>query len=317
MGLMLLMASGASAAQPKCLVANAGTGQSYGTLQEGVDSVSAGSATTLSVSGTCHGDTNFSGEQRVAIVGRGHATLAGDNSALKPGTVLRVFGDINIGAAIVTITDLTITGGYEGRGFSGRGIAVGEGGWVTLNNSTVTGNTGGGIATYEGGGTTLNNSKVTGNTTSGNGGGMATYFGGAATLNNSTVSGNSASGCGGGLYDTGEPSEMTLNDSSVTRNTSAGNGGGVCVEGEGFRAEFGVTLNGSSSVGHNTASGNGGGVYNEGVVKLNDSASVTHNTAFGKGGGIYNHQTVEATIAYGIGWSGTVSRNKPDDIFNF
>ena len=36
MGLLLLMASGASAAERKCLVVNVGTGQSYGTLQEGV-----------------------------------------------------------------------------------------------------------------------------------------------------------------------------------------------------------------------------------------------------------------------------------------
>jgi hypothetical protein len=50
---------------------------------------------------------------------------------------------------------------------------------------------------------------------------------------------------------------------------------------------------------------------------LNGSSSVTDNTAAEQGGGIYNYESSGATITYGIGWTGTVSGNKPDDIFNF
>jgi predicted outer membrane repeat protein len=319
-GLLLMMASGASAAQRKCLVVNVGTDQSYGTLQEAVDTVPFEGEATLSVSGTCHGDTDISYYQRVTIVGRGRATLDGDNSALNPGTVLSV--GFHPGGPRVTITGLTITGGYGsyGKWEYGSGISLFEA-RVTLNNSTVTGNTGGGISTGESGWITLNDSTVTGNATSGNGGGISNASG-AVDLNNSTVAGNSASGCGGGMVNRGFPGEITLNDSSVTRNTAAGNGGGICNEEEG---DLLITMNGSSSVSRNTASGNGGGIYNgdngaiydRHLVTLNDSASVTRNTASGKGGGIYNHQTVGATITYGTGWKGTVSGNLPDDIFNF
>ena len=55
MSLLLLLTSGATAAQPKCLVV--GAGGSYPTLQQAVDAASAGD--TLKVSGTCYGDTTI------------------------------------------------------------------------------------------------------------------------------------------------------------------------------------------------------------------------------------------------------------------
>jgi hypothetical protein len=311
----------ATEAKGTCSVANARTGQSYTTLQGAVDAVPFEGEATLTVTGICHGDTSIVGYQKVTIVGRGPATLDGGNSALNPGAVLSVF--FHPGGPRVKITGLTITGGYGsyGRWEYPSGISLFEA-QVTLNDSTVTGNTGGGIGTGESGWITLNNSTVTGNATSGNGGGISNQ-GGAVDLNDSTVAGNSASGCGGGVANGGFPGEVTLNDSSVTRNTAAGNGGGICEEEEG---DMFITINGSSSVSHNTASGNGGGIYNgdngssiyaQHLVTLNDSASVTRNTAFGKGGGIYNQQTKGATITFGTGWKGTVSGNLPDDIFNF
>jgi predicted outer membrane repeat protein len=308
MGWLLLMASGASAAERKCVVVNVGTGQSYGTLQGAVDAAATGD--TLNVTGTCYGDTHVACEPVyvLTIVGHGHAILDGENSDQHPGTVFSIAGQGSCGNPDVTMTGLTITGGY----YAGIGNYEAS---ITLNDSTVTGNVGGGIVNGEGGGITLNNSTVTGNTTSGNGGGIATYRGGVATLNNSIVSGNSASGCGGGLF-VEEPGNITLNDSSVTRNRAAGNGGGICDETT-YGGEPQLTMTGTSSVSRNTAADNGGGIYNEGVVKLTDSASVTRNTASGEGGGIYNHETKGATIIYGTGWKGTVSDNLPDDIFNF
>jgi hypothetical protein len=289
-----------------CSVVNVSTGQGYGTLQGGVDSVPGENGEgTLSVSGTCYGDTIVS-EKKLTIVGHGHATLDGDNSAANPGTVVSFDGGRS--APAFAITGLTITGGYRGAGIEVSGYNTS----LTLNSAKVTGNTGSGISAYESI-LTLNDSSVSGNTGYGGGIDLGEAY---ATLNNSSVSDNSASGCGGGisLVFLGK---VTLNNSTVARNTTSGNGGGICVEEEESQPQDGLTMNGSSSVSHNTAAGNGGGVYDEGGVKLNDSASVTRNTASGKGGGIYNYQTKAATITYETGWSGTVSGNKPDDIFNF
>jgi hypothetical protein len=49
---------------------------------------------------------------------------------------------------------------------------------------------------------------------------------------------------------------------------------------------------------------------------LNDESSANWNRATSHGGGIYNNATDGATLNFGIGWIGTVSHNKPDDIFN-
>lgn len=309
-GLSLLLASGAIAA-PACRVANAATGQSYGTLQEAVNAVPERGEATLSVRGTCYGDTEINAFQTLTIVGRGNATLNGANSAQSPGSVLSV-GPFS---GPVAITNLTITGGYisllgnEPEGGAGIFNIEGE---VTLNNSTVTGNTGGGIGNGIAS-ITLNNSRVTGNTSRGNGGGIWNGIG-HVTLNNSTVTRNTSSGCGGGLFNGFFGDIIVLNDSSVTRNTAAGNGGGICAAARHLEGPELIILNGSSSVSRNTASGNGGGIYNENTLMLNDSSSVTQNVASGKGGGIFN--APRATLTFGTGWNGTISRNIPDNIFN-
>jgi sorbitol-specific phosphotransferase system component IIA len=192
---------------------------------------------------------------------------------------------------------------------------------ATLNNSTVSGNTarfGGGIYNHEAG-VTLNNSTVSDNTAEEEGGGMYAGLYSEATLNNSTVSGNTAPR-GGGICMCGFTAFLTLGGkSSVSRNTASGNGGGIYNL-------WSVTLNDSSSVSRNTASGNGGGIYNvpyaagfsqSGSVTFNGESSVSRNTASGQGGGIFNLVSKGATISYGTGWSGAVSRNEPDNIFNF
>lgn len=53
----------------------------------------------------------------------------------------------------------------------------------------------------------------------------------------------------------------------------------------------------------------------EGELTLNHSTVSGGNTASLNGGGIYL-SSAEAFISFGSGWSGTVGRNKPDDIFH-
>src|SRR6266545_3482312 len=125
------------------------------------------------------------------------------------------------------LTNLTITGGAAGGlpSFAGGGIE--NGGTLTLDSSTVSGNTaavGAGINNTNGGTVTLNFSTVSGN---GNfldtvaGGGIEN--GGTLTLNSSTVSGNVSGHNGGGIENGGT---LTLNSSTVSGN-GANHGGGI------------------------------------------------------------------------------------------
>jgi predicted outer membrane repeat protein len=156
---------------------------------------------------------------------------------------------------------------------------------------------------------------------------------GSLALTNSTVRGNAAPRGGGGIYGAttiiagGGRNSLTLDNSTVTRNTATGS---VEFDGKKFIGHGGgildragtVTLNGSSSVSRNEAAGDGGGIYSGKILErqadsviLNDSSSVTRNTAGGEGGGIYSEKSGRATLTFGIGWTGSVSRNVPEDIF--
>lgn len=231
-----------------------------------------------------------------------------------------------------TVSGNTVIDSNRGIDFGteqyGGGI-YNSGGQIWLTSSTVVRNSsgkggrhqpGGGIYN-EGGSVTLTKSTISGNKADGFEGGGGIGNRGSLTLNNSTVSDNTEAfsektelpcpgGGGGGISNS---DSLTLNNSTLTGNTATQCGGG------GIRNEGSVTLN-DSTVRENTAK-DGGGIYNEGggrhgSVTFNGSSSVTGNTAAEHGGGIFNDQTHGATITFGIGWSGTVSGNKPDDIFN-
>jgi hypothetical protein len=230
-------------------------------------------------------------------------------------------GGIENADGSVTITDSTVSGNTVcgcGAGHVARGAGGGidNGGLLTVTNSTVSGNKarwrGGGI--YNGASLTLSNSSV-GDNTAGYGGGV--FNEGPLTLTNSTVTGNTTTegladngpfgGGGGGIYNA---SSLTLNGSSSVIENTAKDGAGI------FTEKGGVNLNASSSVTHNSGE-YGGGIFNEtGTVHFAGAASVTLNRASVHGGGIYNNEGGEATVAYGMGWDGTLSSNQPDDIYN-
>jgi len=133
---------------------------------------------------------------------------------------------------------LTIRNGLNG---------IGNNGTLTINNSTVSGNSapeygGGGIGNN--GTLTINNSTVSGNSAghgsqsvavnyqalslpSGFGGGILNN--GTLTINNSTVSGNSAigspGGAGGGIWSNNRT--LTINNSTISGNSASGTIGGI------------------------------------------------------------------------------------------
>jgi hypothetical protein len=251
----------------------------------------------------------------------------------------------------LTLEDSTVSQNTSPELEAGAGLFNGHRASLTLTNSLVSGNRtstnpelpsqGAGITDYEGS-LTLNYTTVRGNTAGGGGGGIKCVRGfPAVTLNHSTVTENTAGLAGGGI-DNSRCTQMTLTNSTVSGNTAGGAGGIFGEEGtltltnstvSGNKANFtaplhangggifytdgSVTLSGSSSVEGNTAE-NGAGIFSsvKNSVVLEDSSSVNGNKASGEGGGIFNLASGGATLSFGLGWNGTVSGNKPDDIFN-
>ena len=279
-GLLGMMAAGATATRSTCVVVNVRANQRYSTLQAAVDAAMAGD--TLKVGGICYGDTTIS--KNLTIVGGWVATLNGENNASTPGHVVTVPFGVH-----VTLSGLTITGGYaeEGGGiyndgsltlnhspvtgnqaYWGGGI-LDEAGSVTLNNSTISDNTGtyGGGIYGEVGSLTLYNSIISGNRAE-EGGGILS-FAQSLTLRNSTVSDNTAIEGSGGLFE--EEGSVTLNNSTISDNTAA--------EGGGISDEYGsLTLNNSTISGNRVAE-EGGGILSYHVVLTLNASTVSDNTA--------------------------------------
>jgi CSLREA domain-containing protein len=215
----------------------------------------------------------------VSIVGAGQTNTIIDGNATN--RVLRIDNFLGV----VEISGMTI---QNGSALYGGGI-FNDDSYITLINSTVSGNTASGVTPFGGGGgisnigggdlghATLINSTVSGNTSDGVGGGI--YLLGNLTLINSTVSGNTAGDGGGGVYNRGY---ATFTKSTVSRNIARWGGGIKNIGGN-------VTLT-NSTVSGNTASSYGGGIYNGGggYVSLTNT-TVSGNTATGRfGGGISN-----------------------------
>ncbi|MGB7250187.1 MAG: filamentous hemagglutinin N-terminal domain-containing protein, partial [Phormidesmis sp.] len=128
-----------------------------------------------------------------------NSTLSNNNS-LAPG--LMSGGGIRLdGAGASSIVNTTLSGNRAGA--QGGGISLTNGHTLTIERSTLSGNTaasGGGISIDGSAGTIINNSTLSGNTaSSGNGGALFISSGTTAALTNATVTNNSAQQEGGGI----------------------------------------------------------------------------------------------------------------------
>jgi predicted outer membrane repeat protein len=220
---------------------------------------------------------------------------------------------------LLTLNNSTVIGN---RASDGGGISTRYDGSLTVNNSIVSRNTahtgGGGIV--GGGPITLNDSTVCGNTAAGGGG---IYAFDVLTLNNSTVTGNKATlefykagvereiyEGSGGVFTEGK---MTLNNSRVSNNQGGGlhtrngpntlNNSIVADNLRGGRVfEFerpggsGITVEGRTTLNNSTVSGNGWAARGGGIYNKNDSVTLNNSTVSGnvagEGGGIYNGEEV-------------------------
>jgi uncharacterized repeat protein (TIGR01451 family)/CSLREA domain-containing protein len=195
------------------------------------------------------------------------------------------------GGVTATLTGLTMTGASNPGGAGGaiqNGISD-SGGTLTLTDCLVRGNTafdGAGIANY--GTLTINGSTIDGNTgaTSGAGGGIVNF--GTLTLNSGTVTGNTVgtNGSGGGIFNTLSATRVTINNSTISGNFAASGGG---IVNYGSFTEVSVT---GSTISRNSANypdvaGGGGAIYNNGMLTITDS-TISGNIAHNSGGGIYD-----------------------------
>jgi hypothetical protein len=171
-----------------------------------------------------------------------------------------------------------------------------NGGYVTILNSTLTGNSagqaseGGGISIGSfktPGGVIVINSTISGNAASGGGGGIAISYGGV-TLVNSTISGNSAD-AGGGISSNGW---VQVTNSTISGNSAGKIGGGIASSG-------GVQLTNSTISGN--AAGSAGGIYcQQGQYPYTNEISNTIFNAGALGENIVNNGATVTSHGYNI-----------------
>ena len=150
---------------------------------------------------------------------------AGRKVTISGGGAVRVF---MVGSGVsLSLNHLTVADGEAPHNVGG-GI-YNDGGTVTVNNSTVSGNSadyGGGIYNLDGT-VTVSNSTFAGNQAI-SGGGIYN-FDGTVTVSNSTFSGNGATNTGGGIYNYG--GTATLKNTIVANNPGGNCGGTISDDG--------------------------------------------------------------------------------------
>ncbi len=144
----------------------------------------------------------------------------------------------------LTTSGSTITGNTADDG-AGGGIY--NTGTLTIVSSTLSNNVstngviGGGGIHNEGGTVTIDRSTISGNTALSGGGVSNRMTAGIMTITNSTISGNTANPYSGGGVEVGVQSTTTLNNVTVSNNTAGGQGGGLYVD-LNAKAQFTNTL---------------------------------------------------------------------------
>ena len=170
--------------------------------------------------------------------------------------------------AIVTINNCAVVGN-DGQT---EGAGIFNGGTLTVNNSTITGNgldyQGSGVG-ISNSGTLIINNCIIGNNRSAKGqtDGGGIYSSGMLEITNSTIDGNSVGGFGGGIYNVGV--------AIITSSTISGN------------------FSGGGYPGPQTGPGFGGGIFNGATLTISNStisgnSVLTTDTGPGRGGGIGN-----------------------------
>jgi hypothetical protein len=150
--------------------------------------------------------------------------------------------------------DLTIHNATLSGGSSTNGSGVSNVGTLSIQNSTISGNTGSSVA--NGGTLTIENSTISNNTS--NFGGSGIVSGGTLTIKNSTISDNTSNFSGGGVFNGGT---LIIENSTISNNRVKQAGGGI------FNHAGRLTIT-NSTISGNIAN-QGGGVSNFGYCYYN------------------------------------------------
>ncbi len=240
--------------------------------------------------------------------------VRGDASSITidAGGLSRVF-NIGVDAGVVSLRDLTITGGSADIG---GGILVSGPGRLTLDQIDILNNIATGSAATQGGGGIFNDGgtltilggSMVGNVASGvsgSGGGLFSASG-DVIIRDTVIQNNSANRAGGGIeLGVGSLllSDVMLGGLSVNQgniagpagSASPGNGGGFHVTGDGGITPTTVTISGGS-VFNNVAATEGGGLWNQSNVTMTvtGGTEIAGNRAGGNlntqgGGGVFNN----------------------------
>lgn len=230
------------------------------------------------------------------------ALNAADGQPANTATVIVPAGTYKA-TTLATNGDFSPGGQYtiQGAG-AGKTIIDGNGldrvfafyGQITVSGVTVTGGKaplagcecGGAFEVRQGGFLTLLNSVVQGNSAPGGGGGIDVDSQSKAILQNDLISQNTSPSAGGGIHvgpASGQFGSLQMAGVTISGNSTTGGASGGGLDNQGSTTGSNVTFAG------NVSSGDGGGVMNEstGTLSLTNSTLST-NTATGVGAGIRN-----------------------------
>ena len=221
--------------------------------------------------------------------------------------------------AILTINNCVVAGnaGLD----SGAGIS--NGGTLTVNNSSVSGNVleyqGSGVGISSGGTLIINNSIISDNISGkGQTDGGGIYSSGILEITNSTIADNSVGGPGGGIYNVGV---AIVTSSTISGNFSGGGspgpqygpgfGGGISSGGTGATLTISnSTISGNSVLTTDQGPGRGGGIGNSGSLQITNS-TISGNS--GTNGGAICNDAAPLEIANTILNAGDVGENMFND----
>ncbi|MFL5327608.1 MAG: beta strand repeat-containing protein [Gemmataceae bacterium] len=194
-------------------------------------------------------------------------TVSGNNAS-------RLFNLSSAGAQAVSFNDLTLTSGKPSSGNGGAIIADGDN--LTLTHVVISGcqaSNGGAISLTTGGSLTLENSTIKGNSaTSSRGGGIDVSGAGAITIRNSTIAGNSAVTFGGGVS---LNNFISLLIENCTFSGNTGTSGGLNLQAPLVGAPMVIR---NSTFSGNTSTTNFGGAI--GLVSMDEVLTIQNTTVF-------------------------------------
>lgn len=225
---------------------------------------------------------NVTSGKNVKIVGNGHTINRGLTTAVDNGQVFLLRSK-----STLTLTNLTVTGGYNNGG--GGGIHLQENAVLKLEGVTITQNytretNGGAGLRLQGKNSYVSmdeNTVITDNDSMVDSGGGISLMGEGAAISggNAQVYNNYTEKNGGAIHCGAEG--CAVSDLRIYENYALGNGGAIFMsQGHGFAVS-------NCKIYNNTAENNGGGIYVNGNGGSLSNSTVTGNIAFNQGGGIY------------------------------